>query len=88
MPKLEEQLKQISDDTVDIKIDVIEIKTVLLGVPNTEDGGLVREIRDMRENQDSLNKKHNKLSQKFWILVAFLAGSGVLGAGIWGLFSA
>ncbi len=73
MPELEEQLKQISDD-------VIEIKTVLLGVPNSEDTGLVGDLKDLR-------KRHNKLSQKFWILVAFLAGSGVLGAGIWGLFS-
>ncbi len=69
----EEQLKQISKD-------VIEIKTVLLGVPNSEDSGLVGDLKDLRT-------RHNKLSQKFWILVAFLAGSGVLGAGIWGLFS-
>ncbi len=81
MPELEEQLKQISDD-------VIEIKTVLLGVPNSEDTGLVGEIRDIRESHDCLSKKHYKLSQRVWILIAFLAGSGVLGAGIWGLLSA
>ena len=71
----------------EIKEDVVEIKTVLLGVPDTEDTGVVGEIKNMRESHDCLSKKHNKLSQRVWILIAFLAGSGVLGVGIWGLLN-
>lgn len=63
----------------EIKEDVVEIKTVLLGVPDTEDTGVVGDVKDLK-------RKHSKLSQRVWILIAFLAGSGVLGAGVWGLF--
>ena len=63
----------------EIKEDVTTIKTVLLGVPDTEDTGVVGDVKN-------LYKRHNKLSKVVWILIAFLAGSGVLGAGIWGLF--
>ena len=48
---------------------VIEIKTVLLG--KNGDDGLVGDF-------GRLSRSHYKLKQNFWILVAFLIGSGVL----------
>lgn len=53
---------------------VIELGTVLLGVPGTDDSGLVGEVK-------SLKNSHKKLSNKFWILATILAGSGVVGVG-------
>ena len=66
---------------------VIQLSTVLLGVPDTEDTGLVGEIKDLKINHISLNKKHNKLSRNFWILISALVGSGGLGSSIYGLLS-
>ena len=80
MPNSKEQLKQVCEDTV-------KIKTVLLGIPNTTEKGLAGDIKDIKEYLTIVDKKYNKLSQKFYILVSFLAGSGVLGIGVWGIFN-
>ena len=53
------------------------ISTVLLGVPDSENGGLVSSVKYLR-------KDHESLKQRFWILVVALAASGVLGASILG----
>ena len=57
---------------------VIELKTVILGVPGTANGGLVKQVNDV-------SKSHGKLKRNFWILVGLLIGSGILGSGIYGL---
>ncbi len=51
--------------------DVREIKTVLLGAPNSDDGGLVGQV----------NRHGKRLStneRNFWLLVGFLSGAGIL----------
>ena len=62
----------------DIQSRIIRIETVLLGVPGTQNGGLVGQVKEH-------GKVLSVLKRHFWILVAFLAGSGVLGVGIYGL---
>ncbi len=57
---------------------LIEIKTVLLGAEGEEDGGICGKVRYLVED-------HNKLKRNFYILIAALIGSGVLGTGIWEL---
>jgi len=65
----------------------IQLSTVLLGVSNTEDTGLVGEVKDVKLNVNGLSKSHIKLKRNFWILVASLVGSGILGSGIWGVLN-
>jgi len=55
----------------DVRERMVRIETVLTGVPNTDDKGLVGTVKDT-------TKKVGKLEIRFWILVAFLVGSGVL----------
>ncbi len=69
----EEILKKL--DAMDEKVTIIH--TVLLGVPDSENGGLVSSVKNLR-------KDHESLKQRFWILVVALAASGVLGASILG----
>lgn len=76
--KWEEQIQETHDT-------VVTIKAVLLGVPDTDDTGLVGDVKSLAEQHNTLDSKHHKLSRNFWILVAALGGSGVLGGGIWGL---
>jgi hypothetical protein len=64
---------------------VVELRTILLGIPGTDDTGLVGEVRLIKMHIDELDDKHKKLSNKFWILVSALVGSGVLGTGIYGM---
>ena len=64
---------------------VLEIKTVLLGVPNTDDTGLVGEVKAIKIDCNILNNRHRKLSRNFWILVGILAGTGVVGGSIYQL---
>ena len=63
------------------------LETVLLGVPGTSDGGLVKEVRDIKIDVKELGQSHNKLKRTVWILIGVLAGSGVLGTGIWSILN-
>lgn len=56
----------------DTQARMIRIETVLMGVPNTEDKGIVGQV-------SKNTRKIGKLEVRFWILIAFLVGSGVLG---------
>ena len=66
---------------------VVELKTVLLGVPGTADKGVVGEIKQIKLNANSLNNRHNKLSRTVYILIGVLIGSGILGGGIYTLLN-
>lgn len=66
---------------------VIELKTILVGMPDSEDKGLVGELKDLKTDVKELNCRHRRLSRNFWILIGILAGSGVLGSGLWGLLN-
>ena len=58
-----------------VKDDQTEIKTVLLGVPNTDDTGLVGEVKE-------LARGHGRLKKNFWILVGLLIGAGVISGSV------
>jgi len=62
-----------------------QIYTVLLGVPNTEDKGLVGGVKDVMVDLQDLRSRHNTLNRKFWALVAGLVGSGIIGANFSGI---
>ncbi len=64
---------------------VTQLSTVLLGVPDTEDTGLVGEVKEIKINFNLLCKSHSKLKRNFYIAVSALIASGVLGTGIWSL---
>jgi len=71
----------------EIHNEVTIIKTVLLGAPNSDDKGLIGEIKDIKKNYYELNHRVGRLSKTVWILIGILAGSGVLGAGLWNLLA-
>ena len=73
-------LKSIETKQDGTHSEVITIKTVLLGVPHSTDTGLVGKVND-------LEKKHNKLANRVWLIIVSLAGSGALGAGVWKLLN-
>lgn len=60
---------------------VAQIATVLLGTNG--DDGLIGDVKINTRALMTLTEKHNSLNQNFWILVAGLGGSGMLGGGIW-----
>lgn len=72
MAKTNRQLIEETHETV------IELKTVILGVPGTSNGGLVKQVNE-------ISKSNNRLRRNFWILVGLLIGSGIIGTGVWRL---
>ena len=57
----------------EIRDTVIENRTIV--------SRLVNDLKEIREDQRTLYCNHNDLKRKFWILVSFLVGSGLLAAG-------
>ncbi len=67
--------KQMIQETYE---NVTRLSTVILGVPGTENGGLVAEVK-------SLSGSHYRLKKSFWMLIGILIGSGILGAGAYNI---
>ena len=71
---------ELSDEQakkIDAAFDsIIEIRTVLLGAKGEDGGGLCNDVKDLETQTSTLNRN-------FWILVALLVGSGVIGGSIW-----
>lgn len=67
------------DAIFDIQQRMVRMETVLIGVPDTDDKGLVGTVKGNCQDQDATRKKVGKLELRFWILIAFLTGSGALG---------
>ena len=65
---------------------VTELKTVLLGVPGTEDTGLCGEVKAVKLTVNGVAKSHGKLKRNFWLLVGTLVGSGVIGGSLYTAF--
>ena len=63
----------------DVRERMVRMETLLIGVPDTADKGLVGKVTDNCDDLDATRKKVGKLEIKFWILIAFLTGSGALG---------
>jgi len=79
--KTQEELIQETHETV------IQLNTVLLGVQGTANGGLVKEVKDIKVNVSQLGRSVGKLKRNFWLLIGVLVGSGVLGSGIYSLLN-
>jgi len=62
--------------SIDKKLTRIE--QAFFGIEGTEDNGMLGEFNTLRNS-------HYTLRTRFYILVAFLIGSGLLGGGIWWL---
>ena len=58
------------------------LTTVLLGVPNTDDKGLVGEVKQVKLNMKEQWKSHNKLSTRVWMLWGIVLAVGVIASGI------
>ena len=74
-----DDIKALEDKIDSMAIDVKEIRTVLLGVPDTDDKGVVGKVNDVCDN-------HVALKNKVYLAVGLLAGSGILTGtrvGIW-----
>ena len=69
--KLDAQGEKLNE----VYVNIGEIRTVLLGVPSTQNGGIVGTVNGLR-------KDHEKLKQTVWVVIAVLAGSGILGISI------
>lgn len=69
----------------EIHESIIEVKTVLLGIPGSANGGLCKKVEKVSDDVDILKKEHYILTRNFWLLVGTLAGSGVLGTSLWQL---
>ena len=80
-------LARLRDCVEKLHRDVLEIKTTLIGIPDSADSGLLGEIKQIKLNGYNLNHRVRRLSQKFWLLVGILAGSGVIGSGLYQLLS-
>ena len=70
------------DAIFDVRERMVRMETLLIGVPDTADKGLVGKVKDNCNDLDATRKKVGKLEIRFWILIAFLAGSGALGGTI------
>lgn len=67
---------------------VIRLSTILLGIPGTDETGLVGEVKQIKTDVNGVYSKHRKLSLRVWILVAFFVGSGIISIGeVTNLFS-
>jgi len=63
----------------DVRERMVRMETLLIGVPNTADNGLAGKVKDNCDDLDATRKKVGKLEIKYWILIAFLVGSGAAG---------
>ena len=70
----QEEMIQETHDTV------IELNTVLCGAKDSDDKGLIGEVKDVKVSL-------YKLKLNFWKLVYILIGLGILGGGAYGLFN-
>lgn len=60
---------------------VIEIKTIL----THPEVGLCKKVDDIKDSHRSLRTDHNRLKQRFFLLVGVLSGLGILGGGSYGI---
>ncbi len=79
-PDFEQLIREMSNR-------IIRIETLLVGIPDTDDGGLCGEVKGIRKTVSDVYEKHDKLSRAFYILVGTLLGSGILGGGAYALLA-
>lgn len=74
--KIEKEQDTLEGKVDYIKTTVTELRITLLGTPGTENGGAVQKLNGVCAD-------HAKLKTLVYGLIGVLAGSGVLGTGIW-----
>lgn len=74
--KIEKKIDLLTNkvDTLTSKVDTVY--TTVVGIPETQNGGLVGAVKNLRCD-------HENLKTRFWLLLVALAASGVLGISIW-----
>ena len=73
-----EVIGEIRECQSEMRVDIAEIKAVLVGIRNTQNGGLVKRVNEQEE-------RIGKLTTRVWLVVVALAGSGVIS---WGAIAA
>lgn len=74
-----------NNDKLSQRDKIQALYTAIVGIPNTDEKGLVGDVKDALDKLTKLEYKYNKLNRNFWILVGILSGSGILGANLSGL---
>ena len=82
MADIEQLLEKIDCRLDKMDIKVTEIRTVLLGVPDTENGGLYGKVK----GQDKSIQKLFSDNKKIWIILTILSTS--IGGGAYGIVKA
>lgn len=67
------------DAIYEVRERMVRIETVLTGIPNSDDKGLVGTVNGNHDDIDATRKKVGRLEIRFWLLVGLLGGTGVLG---------
>ena len=57
---------------------ITQLSTVLLGVPNTANGGLVKDVKSLKVDTKEIGHSLGKLKKSFWLLVGVLIGTGIV----------
>ncbi len=70
----------VQSEIAPVKETTTILRTKLLGANGNDEGGLCGDVKYLLQD-------HSKLKRNFYILLAFLLGSGVLGVGIWQFLS-
>ena len=76
---LEKTQKQMIQETYQ---SINTLTTVLLGVPDTDDTGLVGEVKEVKLNMKEQWNSHNRLSTRVWMLWGILLAIAVVASGI------
>lgn len=58
------------------------LTTVLLGVPGTDDTGLVGDVKSVKLNMKKQWESHSRLSMRVWILWGVVLALAVIASGI------
>ncbi len=72
------RLAKIEGTCDELKTNVTQIKTAIIGIEGTDDRGLFGMMTSMVEQYSSHVKEFNALRTRFWWLVGILVGSGLL----------
>lgn len=62
-----------------------EVHQAVLGVPDTEDNGLVGDFKELKEAVKESNGRQRKLSKKVNTMIGVLVGCGLLTGGGYGI---
>ncbi len=59
---MHEETKEILNEIKEVRDDLRDMRVVLLGVPHTEDKGIVSDIKNLNKNCESINKELRQMN--------------------------